>query len=382
LTASPQFDRLTGMGRPGPARSLRRDAWTRLKHNRAAVASAIGLVLVSLACLVGPLFSLHNYDTVYRSYVKVAPSLDAYPRQADIDDALRRAFRRTGAALEHWEETGAGLRIYLLAEGERPIRDDIQRYLSRLGDFSNVREAARLDGGRRVVLAADAARLHFLLGTDANGRDLLTRILIGGRISLAIGILATAVALAIGVAYGAIAGFLGGRVDDFMMRFVDILYSLPFIFLVIVLVVLFGRNFVLIFVAVGAIEWLDMARIVRGQALSLKRQEFIEAAQALGVSGGDIIRRHIIPNAAGPVVVYLTLLVPKVILLESFLSFLGLGVQEPLTSWGVLISEGARNIQDSWWLLVFPSLFLTATLFCLNFLGDGLRDALDPKDRR
>jgi oligopeptide transport system permease protein len=325
--------------------------------------------------------SPHSYDTVYRSYVKVAPSLDAYPRQADIDDALRRAFRRTGAALERWEETRSGVRIHLVADGDRPIRDDIQRYLARLGDFSNVREAARVEDGRRVVLEADTARFRFLLGTDPNGRDLLTRILIGGRISLAVGILATAVALAIGVAYGAIAGFVGGRLDDLMMRVVDILYSLPFIFFVILLVVLFGRNFALIFVAVGAIEWLDMARIVRGQTLSIKRQEFVEAAHALGVSGGDIIRRHIIPNAAGPVVVYVTLLVPKVILLESFLSFLGLGVQEPLTSWGVLISEGARNIQDSWWLLVFPSLFLTATLFCLNFLGDGLRDALDPKDR-
>jgi oligopeptide transport system permease protein len=345
------------------------------------VASAIGLVLVSLACLAGPLLSPHSYDTVYRSYVKVAPSLDAYPRRADIDDALRRAFRRTGAALERWEETRSGVRIHLIAEGDRPIRGDIQRYLARPGDFSNVREAARLEGGHRVVLEADTTRFRFPLGTDPNGRDLLTRILIGGRISLAIGVLATIVALAIGVAYGAIAGFVGGRADDLMMRFVDILYSLPFIFFVILLVVFFGRNFALIFIAVGAIEWLDMARIVRGQTLSIKRQEFVEAAYALGVSGGDIIRRHIIPNAAGPVVVYMTLLVPKVILLESFLSFLGLGVQEPLTSWGVLISEGARNIQDSWWLLVFPSLFLTATLFCLNFLGDGLRDALDPKDR-
>jgi oligopeptide transport system permease protein len=377
-----EFDRFTGIERPEPGRSLWWDAWTRLERNRAAVASAIGLVLVALACIVGPLFSPHSYDTVYRSYVKVPPSLEAYPRKADIEDALRRALRRTGAALERWEETDGRVRITLLAEGDRPIRDDIQRYLARLADFSNVREAERLDGGRRVVVEADAMRFRFLLGTDPNGRDLLTRILIGGRISLAIGLLATFVALAIGVTYGAFAGFLGGRVDDLMMRFVDILYSLPFIFFVILLMVIFGRNFVLIFVAVGAIEWLDMARIVRGQTLSIKRREYVEAAQALGVSGADIIRRHVIPNTVGPVVVYTTLLVPKVILLESFLSFLGLGVQEPLTSWGVLISEGARNIQDSWWLLVFPSLFLTATLFCLNFLGDGLRDALDPKDRR
>jgi oligopeptide transport system permease protein len=375
-----EFDRLAGIERPAPGRSLWRDARTRLTRNRAAVASTIGLLLVSLACLAGPLFSPHSYDTVYRNYVKAPPSLEAYPRAAQIEEALRRALRRTGAALERWEERDARLRIHLVAEGDGPIREDIQRYLARLADFSNVREAERLEGGRRVVVEADATRFRFPLGTDPNGRDLLTRILIGGRISLAIGLLATVVALAIGVSYGAIAGFLGGRLDDLMMRFVDILYSLPFIFFVILLVVVFGRNFTLIFVAVGAIEWLDMARIVRGQTLSIKRQEYVEAAQALGVSGGDIIRRHIIPNAVGPVVVYMTLLVPKVILLESFLSFLGLGVQEPLTSWGVLISEGARNLQDSWWLLVFPSVFLTGTLFCLNFLGDGLRDALDPKD--
>jgi oligopeptide transport system permease protein len=375
-----EFDRLAGIERPAPGRSLWRDARTRLTRNRAAVASTIGLLLVSLACLAGPLFSPHSYDTVYRNYVKAPPSLEAYPRAAQIEEALRRALRRTGAALERWEERDARIRIHLVAEGDGPIREDIQRYLARLADFSNVREAERLEGGRRVVVEADATRFRFPLGTDPNGRDLLTRILIGGRISLAIGLLATVVALAIGVSYGAIAGFLGGRLDDLMMRFVDILYSLPFIFFVILLVVVFGRNFTLIFVAVGAIEWLDMARIVRGQTLSIKRQEYVEAAQALGVSGGDIIRRHIIPNAVGPVVVYMTLLVPKVILLESFLSFLGLGVQEPLTSWGVLISEGARNLQDSWWLLVFPSVFLTGTLFCLNFLGDGLRDALDPKD--
>ena len=181
--------------------------------------------------------------------------------------------------------------------------------------------------------------------------------------------------------YGATAGYLGGRIDTVMMRIVDILYALPFIFFVIMLVVFFGRNFILMFLAVGAIEWLDMARIVRGQTLSIKRQEYVQAAEALGVSSGGILKRHIIPNTLGPVVVYMTLLVPKVILLESFLSFLGLGVQEPMTSWGVLIADGARNIQNDEWLLLFPALFLVSTLFALNFLGDGLRDALDPKDR-
>jgi len=220
-----------------------------------------------------------------------------------------------------------------------------------------------------------------LFGTDQNGRDLFVRTLHGGRTSLTIGILATLVSLAIGVVWGAAAGFLGGRVDAVLMRTVDVLYALPFLFFVILLTVVFGRNILLIYVGVGAVSWLDMARIVRGQAISLKRKEFVEAAVAGGVSAFNIVRRHIIPNTLGPVVVYITLTVPYVILTESFISFLGLGVQEPDTSWGVLISEGARSMETAWWALVFPAVFLAATLFCFNFIGDGLRDALDPKDR-
>jgi oligopeptide transport system permease protein len=192
---------------------------------------------------------------------------------------------------------------------------------------------------------------------------------------------ATLVSLVIGVAWGATAGFIGGRVDALMMRTVDILYSLPYMFFVILLVVFFGRNILLIFVALGAVQWLDMARIVRGQTLSLKRKEFIEAAHASGVTNFNIIRRHIIPNTMGPVVIYITLTVPSVILTESFISFLGLGVQEPQTSWGVLISEGAKVMESASWSLLFPAIFLGVTLFCFNFIGDGLRDALDPKDR-
>ncbi len=220
-----------------------------------------------------------------------------------------------------------------------------------------------------------------LLGSDALGRDLLARLMIGLRVSLAVGVVATFVSLVIGVIWGAAAGYIGGRADEIMMRVVDILYSLPFIFFVILLMVTFGRNFILMFLAIGAVEWLTMARIVRGQTLSLKQREFIEAARAAGLSRRAIVARHIVPNLLGPVVVYVTLTIPGVILAESFLSFLGLGVQEPMTSLGSLISKGAQDMELAPWLLIFPSIVMVVTLMAFNFIGDGLRDAIDPKDR-
>jgi oligopeptide transport system permease protein len=231
-----------------------------------------------------------------------------------------------------------------------------------------------------ILSPPDLATAHWF-GTDADGRDLFVRTLMGARVSLMVGLAATSVSLLIGVTYGAVAGYFGCRIDAMMMRLVDVLYALPFLFFVILLMVFFGRHIVLIFVAIGAVEWLTMARIVRGQTLSIKRREFIEAALAGGASSASIIRRHIIPNSIGPVIVYATLTIPQVILIESFLSFLGLGVQEPYTSWGVLISEGAAQMETAPWMLIFPAVFLATTLFCFNFLGDGLRDALDPKDR-
>ncbi len=272
--------------------SLWSDAWHRLRRNRLAIAGGILLIVLTLACAAGPIFS--------QSYEEQNLDLGAVPPSP-----------------QHW------------------------------------------------------------LGTDTLGRDLLSRILYGGRISLTVGLVATFVALAIGVTYGAVAGFIGGKVDSVMMRLVDILYALPFAIFVILLMVFFGRNIFLLFFAIGAVEWLTMARIVRGQVMSIKRMEFIEAARALGLGRRRIIFRHLIPNVLGPVIVYTTLTIPAVMLLEAFLSFLGLGVQAPMSSWGVLIKDGSEKMEEFWWLLVFPGALFSLTLFSLNFLGDGLRDALD-----
>ncbi|MDG6895387.1 oligopeptide ABC transporter permease OppC [Volucribacter amazonae] len=229
-------------------------------------------------------------------------------------------------------------------------------------------------------IAPDFASGHYF-GTDSSGRDLLVRVAIGGRISLMVGIAGALIAVLIGTIYGAISGYIGGKTDMIMMRLLEILSSFPFMFFVILLVTLFGKNILLIFVAIGMIAWLNLARIVRGQTLSLKNKEFIEAAVVCGVSRRQIIWRHIIPNVLGIVVVYASLEVPSLILFESFLSFLGLGTQEPMSSWGALLSDGAMQMETSPWLLIFPAFFLCLTLFCFNFIGDGLRDALDPKDK-
>ena len=230
-----------------------------------------------------------------------------------------------------------------------------------------------------TALGASSPSGAHWLGTDPLGRDLLTRILYGGRVSLLVGVAATSVSLLIGVLYGAVAGFAGGRLDSFMMRVVDVLYALPFTILVIILMVFFGRNFILLFLAIGAVEWLTMARIVRAQVLSIREKEYIEASRVLGYSTTRIILRHVLPNTLGPVIVYVTLTIPQVMLVEAFLSFLGLGVQPPMSSWGILIREGVETMEEFPWLLLFPSIALSLTLFSLNFLGDGLRDALDPR---
>jgi oligopeptide transport system permease protein len=367
------------IGHAVAGRSFWGDAWARLKANRAAMVSLIYLGLMAVVCIAGPWFVPHQYTTIYSDYVRIPPSLSAYPKPDMIETALADVLKRMRVDLKDWRQEGE--RIFVTVTSSRAIDERNTRYIDRSDTFDDAKVEDKSADGLTMTMSAAIKQQYFLFGTDNTGRDLLSRTLMAGRVSLAIGLLAGVVAVVIGVLYGATAGFLGGRADEIMMRIVDVLYSLPFIFFVIMLVVFFGRNFVLMFLAVGAVLWLDMARIVRGQALSIRRQEYVQAAEALGVARVGIVMRHIVPNLLGVVVIYMTLLVPQVIILESFLSFLGLGVQEPMTSWGVLISVGAKNIGTANWLLLFPAVFLVSTLFALNFVGDGLRDALDPKDR-
>lgn len=298
--------------------SLGRDAWRRLLKNKLAVFGLVVVIIIGLASLLGP------------AIIKRATGLT--PDRIPGDAALLKAF---------------------------------PPFTAPDGSFSWTHP----------------------MGTDNQGRDILARVLQGGQISLMVGIIATLVSLVIGVSYGATAGYLGGRVDNVMMRLVDVLYSLPYIILVIVLLQMFRRQtergqLILLFVALGSVSWLTMARIVRGQVLSLKNQDFVLAARATGVSTPRIIFRHLIPNTLGPVIVYATLTIPTVMLSEAFLSFLGFGVQPPLASWGSLASDGIQNIAIYPWQLIFPGVTMALTLFSLNFLGDGLRDALDPQMRK
>ena len=356
-----------------------RAAAARYRRNRPALIAAWTLLAIIAFCLIGPALAPHSYDETFDASVKAAPSLQTHPDAQEAHQALARIAARLHAQIDAEAIDEEGARVTISAE--RPIELRSLAYFERSGSFAAAQVIASANEGKRLELSAPLRPQRFLFGADANGRDLLVRMMVAGRVSLLVAALGSSVALAIGVIYGAVAGYVGGRVDMAMMRLVDILYALPFIFFVILLVVFFGRHFALIFVAIGAIEWLDMARIVRGQTLSLKRQEFVAAAQALGLTRIAILRRHILPNLAGTVTAYLALLAPRVILLESFLSFLGLGVQEPLTSLGVLVAEGAHNIEDAPFLLILPATLLSLLLFCLNFIGDGLREALDPRGR-
>lgn len=334
--------------------SLWRDAWRRLCRNRLAAAGGIYLALLAVATALPWVLGL-SYDAQGLELGAVGP----------------------GTAV-----------VRVVPVGSRtPIENFAPDQVGRFSDFPAGAAAAaalaRIQGGQTVRLGGYVYRPgHFWLGSDTLGRDLFARVLFGARLSLLVGLVATLVALVIGVTYGATAGFLGGKVDMVMMRIVDIIYALPFTIFVILLMVLFGQNIILLFLAIGAVQWLTMARIVRAQVQSLRRREFIEAAHALGYGKRRIIFRHIIPNILGPVIVYTTLTIPEVMLLEAFLSFLGLGVQPPMSSLGSLIKDGADTMEEYWWLLVFPGAIFSLTLFSLNFLGDGLRDALDVRSAK
>jgi oligopeptide transport system permease protein len=337
--------------------SLWHDAWARLRKNQLAVFGGVTLVTLIAMCVLLPLL----FDLSYEAQGLSIGGLPPGSKVVKIYDAVggRGALEVSNLENLKLDQTfGTG------PEAEQTL--------------------AKLTRGEKVTIGD---RLYkpsiYLLGSDAPlGRDLFARILYGGRVSIMVGLVATFVALAIGVTYGATAGFFGGKIDAVMMRIVDILYAMPFTIFVILLMVFFGRNIILLFFAIGAVEWLTMARIVRGQIMAIKKMEYIEAARSLGLGRRRIIFRHMIPNVLGPIIVYTTLTIPAVMLLEAFLSFLGLGVQPPMSSWGVLIKDGAEKMEEFWWLLVFPGGIFSLTLFSLNFLGDGLRDALDVRSSK
>lgn len=339
----------------------------------APVSTCLMLLAVFIA-IVGPLVTPHAHDRVFRDYVFTPPLLTAHPNDKERDDAVADFAAAMHVEIAAVHERAGRLDIDVRSDHAIDLR--ILRYFGHSDIFAAAEVQGASGDGRKLHLAVPLKRSFFPFGTDANGRDLASRLFIAMRVSLAVGLLATLVALLIGVAYGAVAGYVGGIVDSVMMRIVEIIYALPFIFFVIVLVVVFGRNIALVFVAIGAVEWLDMARITRGQALSIKKRDYVLAAEALGASPLMILRRHVVPNMVGPVIAFTTLLVPRVILAESFVSFLGLGVQEPLTSLGLLIADGARNIQSAPYLLIFPALCLAVLLAALTRIGQALSQKL------
>lgn len=363
--------------------SLWKDAWIRLSRNRMAVIGGVVLLTLGLLSLFAPWIAPYKYETQNLELGASEPQLKWGTRQLVYGTCTQERARvlaegyegKIGILPTDWTELhrtiDAADHGHAVWIASAPGDTNLMAMVVTSKGFETLEEKPK-----RANFILLESRGH-LLGTDELGRDLFTRILYGGRISLMVGLCATAVSLTIGVLFGAVAGFFGGRVDDLMMRFVDILYAVPFTIFVILLTVIFDRNIWNLFLAIGAVEWLTMSRIVRGQVLSLRKQEFVEAAIALGIPQWRIVLRHIIPNCLGTVIVYTTLTIPVVMLLEAFLSFLGLGVQPPMSSWGLLIRDGSKVLEEFPWLMLFPGMILAMTLFSLNFLGDGLRDALD-----
>ncbi|HEY5895191.1 MAG TPA: ABC transporter permease subunit [Chthoniobacterales bacterium] len=341
--------------------SLWKDAWHRLSRNKLAILGLVNFLLITLFCLLGPFFVPYTFDEQARTLQSCRPMEKIFSR---IQERKGKVVRTDFIPFSKILDENAFINM---APEERK------------SNVANLEAGEAVQAGRYKYELS--ARRH-LLGTDALGRDLLVRIMYGGRISIGVGLAATAVSILIGVIYGAVSGYLGGKLDVVMMRTVDILYTIPFTIFVILLMVFLPPSIFLLFMAIGAVEWLTMARIVRGEISALRHREFVEAAVSLGLGRLHIIFRHLIPNVLGSVIVYSTLTVPQVMLLEAVLSFLGLGVQPPMSSWGVLIDDGAKTIETTPWLLLFPAAIFSLTLFSLNFLGDGLRDALDPKSSK
>lgn len=351
----------------------------RFLKRRSAVGSAALLLLVVGICVIGPLLYPHPYNQVYRDYILVPPGLTPRPDPTTIEKGFAKAVRDAGAKVVEYRIDDTRV-VTAVVEARRNLDLDLmKKSLAIRGLFAPPHVTAE-PGTSRAALTVATNTIVFPLGTDANGRDLLARIMVGGRLSLLIGLTATAVSLGIGVIYGAIAGYVGGRTDAFMMRAVDVLYGIPLLFFVIILVTFLGRNILLMFIAIGAIEWLTMSRIVRGQTMQVKAQEYILSARVAALPGRTILLRHVLPNILGPVVVYAALNLPAVVLAESFLSFLGLGVQEPMASWGVLVADGAGHMETSPWLLIYPGIALVVTLLSVTWVGEALHRAIDPKN--
>ena len=347
-TTAPKRDSLTNeFDQAMKPVSLWTDAWRRLKKNRMAFAGLIIIVFYFAACLSAPILPIYPYEEQVVDHQNLPPSFHSAGRTML---ATRTAY----------------MKQTMEADGRTEFSAD---------------EKAQIDAMAQDVQTNPVHKRVYILGTDSLGRDLLSRILYGGRISIMIGLIGTITAVLVGIVLGSIAGYLGGRIDNIIMRVVDIMYSLPYMLLVIIMMALFGQNIFNLFVAIALVSWLTICRVVRGQIMSLQNAEFVEAAKSMGASSSRIIFRHLTPNTLGVIVVFSTLMVPNFIMQESFLSFLGLGVSAPMASWGSLVSEGANVMELYPWQLLAPAITMTVFLFAMNFLGDGLRDALDPQSK-